>query len=59
MGNYSFKCKDIGMQCDFEVKGASSKNEVLQIAAVHAKATHNMQTIPADIAAKVNAAIKS
>jgi len=59
LGNYSFKCKDIGMQCGFEVKGGSSKDEVLQIAAVHAKAAHGMQTIPSDVAAKVNAAIKS
>jgi predicted small metal-binding protein len=47
------------MQCGFEVKGGSSKDEVLQIAAVHAKAAHNIQSIPAEVAAKVNAAIKS
>ena len=55
---YEFKCKDIGMKCGFEVKGASSRDEVLQLASVHAKVTHNMQTIPPDVAQKVSSAIK-
>jgi predicted small metal-binding protein len=59
MASYKFKCKDIGMKDDFEVKGASSKDEVMQIAAVHAKAEHGMETVPADVAAKISAAIKS
>jgi predicted small metal-binding protein len=59
MSGYRFKCKDIGMKCDFEVKGASSKDEILQIASVHAKAEHKMATIPPDVATKVSAAIKS
>ena len=46
------------MQCGFEVKGASSKDEVMQIASVHAKVTHNMQTIPPDVAQKVSSAIR-
>ena len=56
---YKFKCKDVGMKCDFEVKGASSKDEVMQIAAVHAKVVHKMDTVSPDLAAKVSAAIKS
>lgn len=58
MAGYKFKCKDTGMKCDFEVKNASSKDEVMQIAAVHAKVAHNMQTIPPDVAQKVSSAIK-
>ena len=58
MANYKFKCKDAGMKCDFEVKGGSSKDEVMQVAAVHARVTHNMQSIPPDVGAKVSAAIK-
>lgn len=59
MAGYKFKCKDIGMKdCDFEVKGASSRDEVMQIATVHAKSAHNMQTIPPDVAQKVSSAIK-
>ena len=56
MAGYEFKCKDIGMECGFEVKGASSKDEVMQIVSVHAKTTHNMQTIPPDVAQKVSSA---
>ena len=59
MAGYNFKCRDIGMQCGFEVHGGSSKDEVMQIAAVHAKASHGMDSIPADVAAKVSAAIRS
>ena len=59
LSGYKFKCKDIGMKgCDFEVHGASSKDEVMQIAAIHAKQAHNMETIPPDVAQKVSAAIK-
>ena len=58
LAGYEFKCKDIGMQCGFEVKGASSRDEVMQIAAAHAKAAHNMQTIPPDVAQKVGSAIR-
>jgi predicted small metal-binding protein len=60
VSGFKFKCKDIGMkQCDFEVKGASTKDEVMQLASVHAKAAHNIQTISPDLAAKVSSAIKS
>ena len=54
----SFKCSDIGMKCDFEMHGASSRDEAMQIAATHAKHAHGMATIPADVATKVSAAIK-
>ena len=57
MTTYAFKCKDIGMQCGFEVHGASSRDEVMQLAVVHAKATHNMQTVSPDVANKVSSAI--
>ncbi|MEM3671286.1 MAG: DUF1059 domain-containing protein [Thermoprotei archaeon] len=58
MPEYKFKCKDIGMKCGFEVKGGSSKEEVMQLAQVHAKLAHHMETIPPDVAQKVSAAIK-
>ncbi|MDG6901090.1 MAG: DUF1059 domain-containing protein [Nitrososphaerota archaeon] len=47
------------MKCGFEVKGASSRDEVMQVASVHAKTTHNMQTIPPDLVQKVSSAIRS
>jgi predicted small metal-binding protein len=60
LSGYKFKCKDIGMkECEFEVKGASSKDEVMQIATVHAKQAHKMDPIPPDVAQKVSSAIKS
>lgn len=52
------KCKDVGMDCGFEIKGATTEEEVMQIAAVHAKLAHNMDKIPPELAAKVKAAIK-
>jgi len=58
MAGYRFKCKDAGVKCDFEVRHASSKDELMQIAAIHAKIAHNMQTIPKDVADKVSAAIR-
>ena len=58
MPAYEFKCRDIGMECGFELKGASSRDEAMQLASVHAKVAHNMQTIPPDVAEKVSSAIK-
>ena len=51
------RCKDVGMDCDFEIKGASSEEEIMQMAAIHAKMAHNMDRIPPDLAAKAKAAI--
>lgn len=47
------------MKCAFEVKGATTRDEVLQVASVHAKITHSMSPVPPDVAAKVSAAIKA
>jgi predicted small metal-binding protein len=52
------KCRDVGVNCDFEIKGASSEEEIMQLAAVHAKMVHKMDTIPADLAEKAKKAIK-
>lgn len=54
----SFKCKDIGMDCKFEVKNASSKDEIMKIMAVHAKETHKMDTVDPSLAAKITSKIK-
>lgn len=58
MTGYEFRCKDIGMECGFELKGASSKDEVMQLASIHARVTHNMQKIPDEVAQKVSSAIR-
>ncbi len=54
----SFKCKDIGMNCNFEIKNASSKDEVMKLVTVHAKETHKMDTVSQDLAAKIMNKIK-
>ncbi len=52
------RCKDVGMDCDFEVR-AETEEEILKQAAEHAAAVHDMQEIPQDVLAKVRAAIRS
>ncbi len=53
----SFRCADLGMTCAFEIKNGTHKDEVMQMAAIHAKNAHGMATISPDMAAKVSAAI--
>jgi predicted small metal-binding protein len=54
----SFACKDLGMNCGFELRGAKSKDEVMQLATVHAKMVHAISPVPPDLASKIQAAIK-
>ena len=57
MPKYSISCHGVGVpNCDFEVKSASSEQELFEILKVHAKMGHNMQSIPPD---KVEAAKKA
>ena len=53
----SFKCKDIGMNCNFEAT-AKSEAELMPKIQEHASKAHNMKTIPPDTMAKVKKAIK-
>ena len=55
----SFKCVDIGMSCAFEVKGAKDANEVMEIAAAHAKNSHGISSPPPELVAKLKKAIKA
>ena len=49
MPKYSISCRGIGVpDCDFEVKSASSEQELFEILKTHAKMGHNMQSIPPD-----------
>ncbi len=60
LSGFKFKCKDVGMKdCDFEVKGVPTKDEMMQIVSTHAKQAHRIDTISPDLASKVSAAIKS
>lgn len=51
------RCKDVGMDCDFEVR-ATTEEEILQRAAEHAQTAHGMREIPQEVVAKVRAAIR-
>jgi len=51
------RCRDVGVDCDFEARGATTE-EVLAQCAQHAKTDHGMDEIPAELAAKVKAAIR-
>jgi predicted small metal-binding protein len=53
----SIKCKDIGMKCGFELKD-ESQEELMQLLAMHAEKTHNIKTIPPELAQKIQKAIK-
>jgi len=51
------RCRDVGMDCDFEAR-AETEEELLKKAAEHAEAAHNLQEIPEDVLAMVRAAIR-
>ncbi len=57
MTSYSFRCKDIGMDCGFETK-ADSMETLMPKITKHASEAHNMKQIPEDLKKKVSAAIK-
>ena len=52
-----FRCRDLGLDCN-KVIHASTEEEVLKQAAEHAKAVHNMETLPPEVVTKVRAAIR-
>ena len=51
------RCRDVGMNCDFEARG-NTEEEVLQKASAHARSAHQITEMPPDLAAKVKAAIR-
>lgn len=53
----SFKCKDIGMRCDFEVKD-ENRDELMAMINLHGEKTHNMKQPSPDMMAKIEKAIK-
>ena len=50
------KCRDVGVDCDFEARGETER-EVLKKCAEHASKEHGMNPLPPELAAKVKAAI--
>ena len=53
-----FKCKDVGMSCDYEAHGKNDR-EIMTKVTEHARKTHNMREIPKELQQKVKAAIHS
>jgi predicted small metal-binding protein len=51
------RCRDIGVDCDFEARGATEQ-EVMSRCAEHAKSAHGMTEIPPELAQKVRAAVR-
>jgi len=53
----SFKCKDVGMNCEFMVND-EKQDELLHIIGHHFEKTHDMKTIPPDTMEKIKKVIK-
>ena len=51
------KCRDVGVDCDFEVHG-KDEAEILQKAAEHAKGCHQGVQMTPEVQAKIRAAIR-
>ena len=52
----SIKCLDVGVDCDFEAR-AENEAELMKKVAEHARTAHGITQIPAEMVAKVKAAI--
>jgi predicted small metal-binding protein len=50
-------CKDVGVDCDFVMRGETTE-DILQQAAEHARTVHNMTEIPPDVAEKLLGAVR-
>jgi predicted small metal-binding protein len=57
MASYQFKCKNIGMDCDFETK-AKSIDEIMPKIKEHAESAHKITTIDDELKNKITASIK-
>lgn len=53
----SFKCADIGMDCTFEAKSLT-KGGLMKKVQDHAANVHKITSIPPDLKAKIEGAIK-
>lgn len=58
MSGLSFRCKDLGFACDFEVKGVATRDEMNEIVKSHGKRCHDLDAITPGLEAKVSNAIK-
>ena len=51
------RCRDVGVDCDFEARGATEQ-EVLDKAAQHGRTAHGIEVLPPELVEKVRAAIR-
>ena len=52
------RCRDVGMNCEFEARG-DTEEEVLQQASTHARTAHQITEMTPELAAKVRGAIRT
>lgn len=52
------RCRDLGMNCDFEARGATEE-DIMQQAAAHARREHQISEVPPELASQVRAAIRT
>ena len=46
------------MNCGYEIRGASTEEELLEELKIHAKMSHNLNSIPSDVLEKIKRNIK-
>jgi predicted small metal-binding protein len=52
------RCRDVGLDCDFEAYGGSDE-EVMQKAALHAARDHGINEMTPELTSRVRAAIRA
>jgi predicted small metal-binding protein len=52
------RCRDVGMNCEFEAR-ADTEEELLRQAAAHARDTHQITEMSPELANRVRAAIRT
>mgnify|MGYP001772825692 CR=1 FL=1 len=55
---FNFSCADLGMNCGFEIKGASSQEEILEIVKIHAEKAHGLKQLNQDLIENIKKHIK-
>ncbi len=50
------RCREVGMDCDFEAR-AKNEPELMKKVAEHAKSEHGIESVSAELAAKVKSVI--
>ncbi|HEX2450234.1 MAG TPA: DUF1059 domain-containing protein [Gemmatimonadales bacterium] len=52
------RCRDLGMNCDFEARGATDE-DIMRQAAARARHAHQISEMPPELASQVRAAIRT